>query len=599
MWFKRLPPVQLVCIVALLAIGSAVVLLGWFGVIGPTPRWAGRLVVLDLVLMAWVVHTWWLTRQRAWVWMAGFTAGAAVAGTGWALGYRGLTLAMSGTGAMVLAFVIGVGWVRVLMSPGFAVFGVARTVLDEALRRKTGVIFSVAVFLLVPALPFLLDGEEQLRYRVQFFLSWSLSGTAVLLSVMTVFLACGSICHEVKNRRVYLTLTKPVSRAEYLLGKWLGIVSLNLLILVIATGGVYAYARYLQSLPGKDLLDRIAVDKQVLAARARVRPVTGTKAEAQEMFERRLAQLRSEDPEHYGGELSAATRRQIENAVVAKWHTVAPMNYQRYVFHGVGRAKEHGPWLQMRFKPKLSRPSPDGMVRLGVWLNGRPNGAVVVADNKFHVIDLPASTIDEEGTLEVRIANVDLARPRETFASSVSFSPGEGLEVLYQVDLFEWNLVRAGLMLWIRLAFLTALGLAAGTFLGFPVAVLVTMMVYMTSTASGFIAESLTYYSTLPNRGAPLWEVLLGVPGEFLRRVLDGEVWDAFKLIIRLVGGAFVGLVPAFSEYNPVPRIAGGLVVERGVLWAAIAKVGVVWTGVVSVVAWLVFRRRELARVTV
>ena len=80
--------------------------------------------------------------------------------------------------------------------------------------------------------------------------------------------------------------------------------------------------------------------------------------------------------------------------------------------------------------------APDEHVLLAFWLNGRPYPVnergehlqIRVAENRYHVLDLPVKAADVDGNLTIRIANVNLYNMRATFPAGVSFTPGDGLE---------------------------------------------------------------------------------------------------------------------------------------------------------------------------
>ena len=527
----------------------------------------------------------------------------------WVLGYRSSALALLGVTGMALGFVIGLWLIRTLLSAGFPVFGVARTVIDEAVRMKVVLVLIIGLAMIVPVLPFVLDPKELLKYRVQFFLTWTLSGASVLLSLMTLFLACGTICNELDRKQIFLTLTKPISRGQYLLGKWLGIALLDLLLIVVVGVGIYTFTNMLRLQSERDETDRFAVERQVLVAREVVDAQPPVSMDLSILFDKRLAQYQAEHSElnkdHQPG---PRTVRAVQQAVLAKWHTIAPMDAKRFVFNGLNQAKGYTDWVQLRFRPQSSLPPPGGRVHLAIWINGRPypvsketglHTTTVVADNHFHVIDFPVTAASQNGTLEVRIANVNLTNPRATFPSSISFTPGEGLSMLYQVGQFGPNLVRSLGLIWVRLSFLAMLGLMAGSFLGFPVACLLGVLVFVAATANTYLLEAMEHYVRFPTHDMSWWDRLIWVPREFFNLLVSGDVWGAIKIIVRLMGNTFVMLIPSFSDYNPVPRLADGRVISYGLVWNAVLRVGLIWTGFCAFVGWMVFRSRELARVTV
>jgi hypothetical protein len=583
---------------ALLWVQALVVTLSGLGVMGVMPVWAGVVgAMVSGVVLVWAVRRWWWARDvGCWrlVWLSG---GLSAAGAAWAVGRSGTAIGLVGVVLMAGGFVLGLWWVVGLLSWGGGGAGVARAVVREAVRMKIAMVFVVGLVLLVPALPWLLDPDELLKYRLQFFLTWAMSGVGGLLGLMTVFLGCGTICYELRDRQVFLTLTKPLSRWRYLLGKWLGIVLLDALLVAVGGGGVYVFAEVLRHQGARDEADRLAVEEQVMAARVSVQAQPVSVEEMSRMFDRRVERLKAEDPARYGGVLGAGDRREIERSVIAKWHVIGPRDEGRYVFRGLGRAGEFGPTIQLRMKPQSSKIPPDGKVRLALWLNGRAYGQLTLADNLYHVIDLPVSAVDGNGDLEVRLANVDIMNPEGTFASSVMFSPGEGLEVLYQVGRFGPNLCRAMLVVWVKLGFLAVLGLTAGTLLDFPVACLLSLLVYVAAMASGFIDESLKAYVPAPSGGEGWWGEFVGVPAYLIEKLSEGEWWMAVKLMIQCIGKAFMYLVPSLGEYNSTAQLADGRLIAWGSVGMVLGKVGLLCGGLCGLLGWAVFRRRELARV--
>ncbi len=97
--------------------------------------------------------------------------------------------------------------------------------------------------------------------------------------------------------------------------------------------------------------------------------------------------------------------------------------------------------------------------------------------------------------------------PVPTWASPPStFAPGEGLEIFYRVGGFGSNLTKALGVLWVRLGFLAALGLAAATFLSFPVACLFCFLMFFAAVGSEYLSESLSSYASIPRDEVGWWD---------------------------------------------------------------------------------------------
>lgn len=581
----------------------------------------GRLVVT----LANVLSTGWLIfglvrwREDPWVRRIGlllaFTFVAQLlATTCYVLGSTNGMIATLGIWAMAVLFVGGLLLMRLVLAPGHPVLGVARTLVDEAVRMKAPLVFLVVLVLIVPVLPFVLDPEDQLRYRIQTFLTWSLTATSALLSLMTIFLAVGTITGEVQNRQIFLTMTKPVGRASYLFGKWLGIAALNLVLVAVCGAGIYAFTTILARQPAQSDADARAIEEQVLVARQAVAPVPAN-VDLPVMFRARLDTLRRSDPATYGPAgtpvelLAPTTRGEIQKQVLNELFVVPPKGLRAFRFDGLNQG-ELGQTVQFRVKPRPATSLPDGTAFLYFGINGYPypGNPVRLAEGQFHTIEIPTQDIIDpaKGELLIEIANP--GRPgrgpngEEVFGDqpSITFDVNGGMEVLYKVGGFEPNFVRGLVMMWVRLSFLAMLGLAAGAYLSFPIACLLALVVYFAAIGSSYIAESLDSYASFAgdNRGGG-WEWISGFFGQFAQKAREGEVFYLFKMVIKLIGSGFLALVPRFSEYNPTDFVTDGRWISPRYLGEAALWVGVVWTGVAAFFAWLVWHRRELARVTV
>lgn len=568
----------------------------------------------------WVIHG--LARWRAVGWVAkasrliiltllagffGFTA--------WLLGSTSTAIFFAGAWGMGISFALGLELLRFLLSPGWAVLGVAKTVLDEAVRMKMALVFVVMLVLIVPLLPFALGGETRLQYRLETFLTFSLTVVATLLSVMTILLAVRTVTSELSEKQAFLTLTKPISRPAYLAGKWIGIMALNALLLLVSGIGVYSFVKVIEQQRPMDYADATAVQEQVLTARSSAAPQPAAASALNIDFELKLQEMRDRgaDPKLYGQRgdpdtfVNPMMRQAMQLDVMKQWLTVPPRSRQTYRFAGLSAAKDEGPTIQLRMKPKASRAAGDNMVRLALRVNDRPYANPVpdpmlygkpvplIRNDTFHTITLLSEDIRDDGTLDLTIINTGV----DVEQAAITFKVGEGLEVFYKVGSFRMNLAKGMLVMWIRLGFLAALGLAAATFLGFPVACLLCFLIFFAAVGSEYLSESLSSYASIPRDEVPWWDTIRLTFGKFAGHLKDRELFKAFKLVIRIIGEAFTFIVPPMARYSPTPLIAYGRAVEPSMIWGVLLRIGVVSTGVVAVAASYFFSRREVAQVQV
>lgn len=521
-----------------------------------------------------------------------------------AMGWSGAASAIQAAYILAAMFILGLVVIRFLLSAGWPALGVARTLIDEAIRTKIAVVFVVGLLLVVPALPSLLDPGEFLQYRIQSFLTWSLVLTSTLIGMMTIFLAVQTITHEIQTKRIFLTMTKPVGAASYLFGKWLGIALLNAVLISVFGMGVYFFATSLASeaLTMSPMNDqRIAVEERVMVARQANNPILAGDGEWQMLVQEKIEELRAENPAAYRN-ITAGVRDTVEHELRREWYRLGPRTMRSYQFVNLLPAKERDTMVQLRLSPRIGGETYDDRVQLALRVNGRPVPTQRMSDRTTHIVNIPTTLIDDEGRLLVQIGNppVTVGNPPQGMVDqpTVSFDVEDGIQMLYRVDSFAMNLFRAMLLIWLMTLFLAAVGLTMGTYLSYPVACVFCLMVYVAAMGSTFIYESMLYYAMSPPPGT-LWDTIIWYPSHFFALLSQGEIFEGLKIIIELIGRGFMLMVPDFAGYNPVSKINDGLLISWMELGRATLWVGLIATGIVGVIGYVIFRGKELAQVTV
>ncbi|MEM9237777.1 MAG: hypothetical protein AAGB14_13450 [Verrucomicrobiota bacterium] len=219
-----------------------------------------------------------------------------------------------------------------------------------------------------------------------------------------------------------------------------------------------------------------------------------------------------------------------------------------------------------------------------------------MSEGDAHVINIPVGLINPDGVLDLVIIN---QRPDNQPQPTISFKPGEGLELLQIAGSFAPNLARAYAVLWVRLLFLAVVGLAAGSILSFPVAVLFSLVIYSIAAGQAYINESLGNYAYFPGNELPLRDQANAIWERITTRFDEGKYYDILKIFIRLIAHAVLALVPSFEQYDPGPLLAKGRHIPYTMISSASLWLAGVWSLVIGTAAYLLFRQREIARITV
>jgi len=529
--------------------------------------------------------------------LAATTAAAAVV---WFLvrhDWHVMATGLAGVTGMAVGCVLGLFSLRWLLSGAAGVPAVARTVLDEAVRMRVSVALVVLLVVMVPTLPLLLDHSERLAYRVQFFLSWALGGTGLILGLLTIFLACGSVAGDIDSSRIHMTLAKPLDRWEYLAGKWLGIVAFNLLMVTLAGAGTYTFTKVLGGTLAADDADRAAVDRQVLTARVEVPPAHDRPEEYDAAIDAAISQLEKDEPDIFRRN-PAAARRRIRAEYDWQWHTVTPDTVSTFVFHGLPTT---GEGVQLQVKPRANNVDIDlADVRFALAINDRPWPVVdgkhveqTLPSQAVTTLEIPAEVIGETGTVRLTVANRNLVPAGETRPTAITFSPGDGMKMLHRVGGFDGNFFRCLLVIWFKLAMVAAAAVAAATFLGFPTAVLLAMVVYFAALGSGFLRDALGEYNVVADSAlGSVVERLSAAAG----LALQLRLYEAGRMLLGFVTDLVLWMVPAFSDYDAVAKLATGIAVPTGSVLSCLLKIAVIYPVAIGLLGWMVFDRRDLIR---
>jgi hypothetical protein len=155
----------------------------------------------------------------------------------------------------------------------------------------------------------------------------------------------------------------------------------------------------------------------------------------------------------------------------------------------------------------------------------------------------------------------------------------DGFEVLYREGGFAVNFIRGIGIIFFWLSFLAAIGLAASSFLSFPVAAFVSIAVLIVGFSSGTISQVIEQGTV----GAVNHETgMADHPA-----LIDYVALPVFKGLLKLIR-----MVEGFS---PIDSLSTGRSISWLELGRAFLQICVLLSGIVATIGILIFTRRELA----
>ena len=181
-------------------------------------------------------------------------------------------------------------------------------------------------------------------------------------------------------------------------------------------------------------------------------------------------------------------------------------------------------------------------------------------------IPIPSELVGQNGKLRFGILN-DKDSPTN---AEVLF---RDVALMYNVDTFENNFIRASLLMLCQLAYLAAVSIFAGSFVSFPVACLLCFVLGPFSLARDFLMTAV--------------------------KLTTGVDVDAVTWLAHYVYKPFYMLLPDFARTMPGDRLVDGMDIS----WVFVGETAVadvvIRAGVALLLACIIFHRRELARVQV
>ena len=143
----------------------------------------------------------------------------------------------------------------------------ANAVFRESVRDR--VPYSIVVFAVLMIAASYLISQMTAGQDVKIIKDLGLAALSIFGLLIAVFIGVGLVTKEVEKRSVYGLLTKPLSRSQFLLGKYAGLVmtlAVNLSVMMLALYGVLAYSNWMATAGLRLSWEAPAVDPRMLLA---------------------------------------------------------------------------------------------------------------------------------------------------------------------------------------------------------------------------------------------------------------------------------------------------------------------------------------------
>jgi ABC-type transport system involved in multi-copper enzyme maturation permease subunit len=371
---------------------------------------------------------------------------------------------------------------------------VAKVTFSHAIRMKIAIVVLILLIVLLPLMSMIIDGDGTLIGKLQTFASYGLGLIGFLLSILTIAISCFTLSNDLRRKHLYLTVTKPIRRFELLLGKLLGTVLLNVILLTLFGSILYAGIVIIPRIADATPEQVVKAEHEFFTARIGLKPELDYDAMRQKARERfQDMQTKRQLPE---GMSLSRVMAELQSEELMKAKSVAPGGQKVWEFHKVRIDDLQNPdaVIFIRYKYQTSVEPPDGQV-YGQWRVGdlRQKGPADArtqiygmdgqeATRTVHEFAVPADAVAEDGYLAVAFRN-------NPSMNRTVIIPEE-VEVLYRTGNFSGNYLRSVLLMFVQLTFLSILGISLTTCLSFPISILISVSVFFVGLINFFIVDA-------------------------------------------------------------------------------------------------------------
>jgi hypothetical protein len=471
------------------------------------------------------------------------------------------------------------------------IFSIARLTVANAVRMKIAIIIIVFLCILIPSLPFVLKTDDTQLGHVQITLTYALGMVFFLLSVMTVFIGAASISNELAGGQMQLLGTKPVSRWQVLLGKWLGIMLLNLVLVIFLGGVTFGLARFIGRASRGSANDQMLLQNSVFIARVTIKPELpeGVDHAVDAEYSARIKENRI--PDEYrnpDGSVKEREYREVLRDQELKQRGVVASGTERvWTFKGIKiNEQDRAGIITIRYKAQTTETRADRLFA-GRWYFGgiyEPPGGkkpiekwgflpIEETAGSFHELSVPAFVVKPDGTLDVKFANDTVSDYGTERGISASFNPDDGLELLYKRSGFLTNYIRYFLLIMAILGFMAMLSVVSSSFLSFPVAALFTFSIVLNS--YGLAAFKEFAYSKNP-MDPDTTGVVIGK--------------TAAKVVHYVISNA----IPDLSKYSMLSMLNSGRYIPTALVLHSFLFLTIIFGGIIYTLGCVIFTHKEL-----
>ena len=136
-------------------------------------------------------------------------------------------------------------------------FAVVFLTWKASIRFRFFWVMLALLLLAVGGMPLIVKDDGSAAGMTQILITYTLAMITAIMGAATLWISAGSLANEIENHQLQMVVTKPIARWQIWLGKWIGVMSMNFVLLLFAGGVVYGMVEYRANQLTRDATHRI------------------------------------------------------------------------------------------------------------------------------------------------------------------------------------------------------------------------------------------------------------------------------------------------------------------------------------------------------
>ncbi len=399
-------------------------------------------------------------------------------------------------------------------------WAIAAMTLVEASRRKVFTILVLFGVALLSSVTFFPSVEMQARLRLME--AWSLRAATLFTAIVALFVSGFSLPGDFETRRIYLLVTKPVSKVTVFLGRLLGFVMLLAVFLGVMGIITIVFIRGVALLAGSEFPPLVAYPRLAAA----------------EFDHRGGEPVKDHEPPRLAADAGAA--------LVWRFRGLDRADFPDAVR---GEAR-----IVLGSRTDMFRAS--GTVEILALAPGREphRQRLFLQTHEEASFTFPSALVGSEGTVELRAIPADADGLIQGWAESVA---------LYTKPAnFELNFAKGLLLALLQSTLVLAATLMASTFLSAPVSILLGIFLYVVGSIHSYVLEGTR------DIDRSLAEARAHAGRGHAHGARDGDIPQPVLKVSSAISKAVLSVVPDFDRFD----FSRWLLKDRAVSWRDLGK---------------------------